>query len=275
MKINDWLRFATDQMAKGGLTDESVKPDDIECDQCGSTLTYYWHSGSTGISYWSLPNCRTCAENERLAAIARRLDDKMRLADVPTPLRELRPSNVPTDKFNEHMHRFASEWSLPDWVAICGPVGTGKTTWATALFNYLLERQPSDAGYGVWTTEAQIFHSCDVAHHKGDYNARQKTFDRYVCADILLIDDLAGSGRKLTDWQGGAMRHLFDMRHSRVRPTFLTTNMPNMGAISERYGQHVASRIYQMTKGLLFLGGPDRRMIDESRGIKPDQTTDR
>ena len=274
MKPNDWLRFASDQMADSGLTNEKVKPDPVPCERCGEVLTFFWHSGATGLSYWSLPGCRSCVEADRLSSIARLLDRKFSIADVPLSLRQLRPSTVGEDRFNEHMHRFAADWSLPDWVAICGPVGTGKTTWATALFNHLLERQPPDAGYGVWTSEAQIFHSCDVAHHTGDYNARQKMFDKYVCADILLIDDLAGSGRKLTDWQGSAIRHLFDTRHARVRPTFMTTNLATLKDISNRYGQHVGSRIYQMTRGLIYLGGPDRRMSNATRGNAPDKGAD-
>ena len=74
---------------------------------------------------------------------------------------------------------------------------------------------------------------------------------------MLLLDDLGGSRRALTEWQGGAIRHLFDHRHKHNLPTFLTTNLTHWAPLAERYGDHVVSRMIDRCGNMTILTGTD------------------
>ena len=256
-QMNHWLRHLHNQMAQKGLTDKANKPEERPCKN-GHPIEYEWKDQGA-VSFWTLQPCEICqsdAEKDRLrTALERRLESTR----VPAMLRWARPDCLAVDERNQHMVQALAEWRPPDWMVVFGPVGTGKTTWLTALFNSLVE-QGADWTGGIWTTEAELFESCDIAHAAEGYTGRQKALRRFIGCPILLLDD-AGAGRaKLTEWQLSSMRHLFDVRHSNGLPTFITTNLEGPAKFAAKYGDHVISRVLQASRRFLYLGGSDRRV---------------
>jgi DNA replication protein DnaC len=259
-EMKNWLANMHNQMAQMGLTDPAKKPDDVPCGTCKTPITYRWVD-SQRHSFWCKGSCWKCREEEEEAKKKERRERRLADAGVPAGFWKL---SLSSPLFSEpdgacaRVQQLVQDWKQPAWVMITGPVGTGKTSWLTALFNYLLIEGNGWDG-SLWVTEADLFERCDAAHHRSGYTARQSAMRPYIDAPLLMIDDLGASRRRLTDWQGGAMRNLFDKRHSAGRPTFITTNMVQLPEMSNRYGEHIMSRILHATNGLVYLGGKDRR----------------
>jgi DNA replication protein DnaC len=150
------------------------------------------------------------------------------------------------DAHNDHVASAVRSWKPPAWLLAVGPVGTGKTSWLTSLFIEQLFTE-SSFSQSLWTTEASLFERADIAHEHHGYTP------------MLMIDDLGASRRRLTEWQGSAMRNLFDVRYSNGLPVFITTNLSVKDLIN-RYGDHIHSRIMSASGGALFVPGRDRRI---------------
>mgnify|MGYP003649145562 CR=1 FL=1 len=154
-----------------------------------------------------------------------------------------------------------------DWLLVSGPVGRGKTTWVTAAFNdwaHKRLRRYKEGGPGhrnppVWVSEAAMFANADRSSVK-NYTGRSTYMHQLVGAPLLVVDDLAGSRKSPTEWQAGAIRHLVAERHANLRPTFMTTNLKTWDELEKHYGDHIVSRMIERTRGIITLGGPDRRL---------------
>lgn len=255
--MKHWLAHMHSQMAKSGLADKDNKPADTECSK-GHALEYQWRSHGD-FSYWSKPECEICKKDELQER--QRLDVERRLVSsrVPKMLQGVRLEQLTVDSDNENMQAAIAQWRAPQWLVVSGPVGTGKTTWLTAHFNRLVELGIYNGA--LWTTESELFETCDIAHAADGYTGRQTSLRRFVTCPLLLLDD-AGAGRpKLTEWQLSSMRHLFDVRHSNGLPTFITTNIPNPDRFADRYGRHVTSRVLHAATKFQYLNGKDRRLV--------------
>ena len=260
--MKNWLANMHSQMAQLGLTDPDSKPDDVPCGTCETPIIYRWVE-SQRYSYWVKGSCWKCREAKQEIRAKEKRESTLKNAGVPGALRRytLSDSLLIPDVRCAHVERLVQDWKAPSWLMVTGPVGTGKTAWLTSLFNYLL-LEGEGWGGSLWVTESDLFALCDAAHHRSGYTARQSTMQPFIEAPILMIDDIGASRRPLTEWQGSAMRNLFDKRHSSHSPTFLTTNIVKESALSNRYGDHTLSRILHATNGLVFLGGADRRNND-------------
>ncbi len=159
-----------------------------------------------------------------------------------------------------------------DWLMVTGPVGRGKTTWLTAAFNDWLQkrvRRYKEGGPGhrnppIWVTEAAMFANAERSG-ASNYSGRAVYMDRLVSTPLLMLDDLAGSRKKPTEWQASAIRHLVAQRHANLRPTLMTTNLGTWEELEDHYGDHIVSRMIERTRGLVTLEGPDRRL----QGVTP------
>ncbi len=269
------------EYAKGrGLLDPDVRPPLRHCpnghelpDELKTTL---------GTTMWfQIQECPTCQKQDAKAHMMDRIIERLTKAGVPEMFQtwttgsgtvnrsEREQLTVDDDNFqarlacSRHPERF--------WVMFSGSVGVGKTTWASALFCDLVDAAELPAGSstrgarvcglnGMWLSEADLFMRCDKEHHTSGYTARTEFLSKVCRSRLLLLDDLGGSRRNLTEWQGGAIRHLIDHRHKHKLPTFLTTNMPHWKHLATRYGDHVVSRMIDRCGSMTILTGGDRRL---------------
>jgi DNA replication protein DnaC len=241
-----------------GLADPDSKPEPVRCGDCGEPSPYTWIPHIT-FGHWTRDECEAC-EKKRLVDQARERDrSALEKAGVPREFWGHRLGHpVNKDEHNEKAYDAVFTWKQPAWLLFVGTVGTGKTSLVTSLLNSLLTGESLWRG-SRWTTEASIFERADIAHDNGGYTARQAVVAPLIRAPLLVIDDIGASRRSLTEWQGSAMRNLFDWRYSNGMPTFMTSNITNHAALASRYGDHIYSRIVSATGGPLTLGGPDRR----------------
>ena len=150
------------------------------------------------------------------------------------------------------------------WLMLAGPVGTGKTTFATATFGDALARRLSkNAHFGertvpIWTTESRFLRMAHVSGTAG-HHARLAYVGRLAIAPILVLDDLGGSRVDLSKWAVSAVRDILDERYANERPTLFTTNLDRWEELDARYGDHIVSRMIERTGGMVILSGKDRR----------------
>jgi DNA replication protein DnaC len=243
-------------MVDRGLTNSTNRPEPTTCNECDGSIDYVWVS-TEDFSYWTKEDCKACAENKRKKDQAARKEAKLKAAGVPLEFWGHTLGTNTEDKHNKHVADALVQWSPPGWVMLSGRVGTGKSSWLTSLFNSCMLWDEHYDG-ARWSTESRIFEGADLAHNEDGYTARQAFVRPYISAPLLFLDDIGASRRKLTEWQGSAMRNLFDERYSQGLATFITTNL-TMEDIRLRYGDHIFSRIRSATGGPYVLDGPDRR----------------
>lgn len=135
-----------------------------------------------------------------------------------------------------------------------GPVGTGKTFAAYAIYRTLKEN-----GKGVKIGNAAKI----LTDIKDDfkYGSRDpyyaSKFDAWVdFTGIMIIDDIGAE--KPTEWALETFYQLINERYENMRPTIFTSNL-TVEEIAGRMGDRIASRIAEMCT-IMKLDGEDRRL---------------
>lgn len=257
--MKKWLDSLYAQLKSKGLTNPDDKPEDVPCGTCDSPIPYTWKSEGR-FQYWNRGVCAPCKEADRLERKEKRRCNTLKIAGVPPGFWSRTLDNpFAVDSRNEGIANRVARWRSPEWVIAAGPVGTGKTSWLTSLFNTVICSSNYWAG-SRWVTESSLFEQADIAHDQHGYTARQASVAPFIRAPLLLLDDIGASRRTLTEWQGSAMRNLFDVRYSNGLPTLMTSNITSPRDLTSRYGGHIYSRMMSASGGITHLGGSDRRM---------------
>ena len=259
------------------------EPPEAYCQVCNSKLETSWQritlqqdtsmphllddSERGLVGFWVISDaCPTCAANDeetknRLALRARYdksgvppIHQKYTLRARTQPCGRV---SLPDSEHQLYAQELCDGYKVPQWVFLGGSVGVGKTTILSALFCDMVLKDRADRSF-LWTTESGLYKKADLAS-EASHAARVRVMSHAASVDILMIDDLAGNRRSLTDWQGGAMRDLIDERHRYQRPTFFTSNLQQWSHVEQRYGSHIVSRMVQSTSGLVLIDGPDLR----------------
>ena len=255
--------------ANPDMTNKDQPPTAKPCPVCETSIEYIWRpmTSRRNRGVWGLGACSGCADQLKRSRHLDYTDELIArsgvpdmfvgwttMRGIPSPLRD----NLVVDQWNDHVRQRSQQYSPPGWVIFAGPVGVGKTTWASSLMCDLIDQRLSGKA-PLWTTEAGLFRSADNAA-AASHSARVRVLQNAIDASFLVLDDIGGSRRDLSPWQGGAMRDLIDERHSHKRPTLLTTNFISWDEVAKRYGDHIVSRMIGASKGMLLMEGPDRRL---------------
>ena len=284
--FNDlWRERFLDHADKAGLLNTDVRLIPRHCPNRHELPDEITHK--YGKAMWvQIQECPSCQKQSAKAEMMDKIIDRLARAGVPEMFQTRTTGTLPSNRserqplnIDDHnltarlaCSRFGeTPWLKTPWLMFAGDVGVGKTTWASALFCDVVDIREQPAGSsnqglrhtgirGQWMSEADLFIRCDQAHHKDGYNARTNYLDMVCKSPLLLMDDLGGSRRSLTEWQGGAMRHLFDHRHKHKLPTFMTTNLVHWKDLAARYGEHVVSRMIDRCSHMTTLTGADRRL---------------
>lgn len=244
-----------------GLGDPNDPPAPRPCADCDTVLAPQWMAGS-GV--WLFPDCGevlACRLKKDQAIAGRAYEAAVNRARIPIPMRHFSlvaregRTVLAVDKKNRLLADACYGWDGSSWLVASGSVGSGKTTWLTALLmEHLMSNPDCDAR---WTSEQRLYRKAAL-HADRSHAGREKVLQEFMDAEVLVLDDLGASRRDLTEWQGGAMRDLLMERHLAAAPTFISTNL-SLDAIGKRYGNHVASRIGELAGGIIVVNGFDRR----------------
>ena len=255
-----------------GHTDHRTPPD-FSCPVCHAQKVTTWQviDSASERGFWTDDSgCVECAAKEEAIRTRFALRKRFDKAGIP-PIHQVytlrsraQPcGRVPLPDLDEQLGAAgaACEYKVPSWICLSGPVGVGKTTILSALLCDLIVKDRCNRSFR-WETEASLFKKADLASDKS-HAARVQVMTDAAESTILMLDDLAGNRRGLTEWQGGAIRDLIDERHRYQRPTFFTTNMNEWKHLEQRYGSHVISRMIEASTGLMHIGGNDLRFGGE------------
>lgn len=240
----------------------------VLCRACSAPRDVTWQDIGGDRGFWTdSTSCAACVSHNEREGMRIALQKRFDTANVPpihrhyTNRQRQQPcarAPLPACVHQTKVREALATYKVPSWVCLAGPVGTGKTTILTALFCDLIVKDRCDRKF-LWHTEAGLFKAADIA---GDtsHGKRMKVMQRAARSDIMLLDDMAGNRRALTDWQGGAIRDLIDERHRYERPTFFTTNLQSWKHLEQRYGSHVISRMLEASTDLAVMEGCDLRL---------------
>ena len=265
-----------------GLDNKYQRPKVRPCLKCLTPLPDNWVMRS-GVGYWEqLDDCPACEAQHRQAVQMDNVIAQFDEAGMPDMFQIWTSSDLSPNSTHRRVlvrdedNRAAWDMSTAfiketPWLILGGTTGVGKTSWASGVFADCVDdmvtnpdsvfhaNQQGRRPKPFWLTEAELFMRADLAHADKGYVARTAFLDKLCRSRLLMIDDLGGNRRALTEWQGGAMRHLFDYRYARSLPTLLTTNL-NWDQLQNRYGKHIISRMLKHCGPMRLLGGDDRRL---------------
>ena len=255
-----------------GHTDVDRAPD-FKCPVCQATKVTTWQHIGDDRGFWTDDtSCVECAAKDEAERTRTMLRKRFDAAGIP-PIHQiytLRSQTQPCGRvslpdvdYQIPAAEIVVEYKVPSWLCLAGPVGVGKTTILTALMCDLIVKDRCNRSFR-WETEASLFKKADIAADKS-HAARVKVMQQAAESTVLMLDDLAGNRRGLTDWQGGAIRDLIDERHRYQRPTLFTTNMISWKHLEQRYGSHIISRMIEASTGLMEIEGADLRYGDKKK----------
>lgn len=180
-------------------------------------------------------------DDERIALILEKIPERYKSVDI-----EQVDEKIRSWLFGEHKDGKG--------LYLYGPVGTGKTHAAYAMYRILMENR----------IHSRIVNSAAMLQDIKDdfkYGARdpyyQSKFDSWVdMKGVLIIDDLGAE--KITDWTLETFYTLINTRYEHKRFTIFTSNY-NVEEIAGRLGDRIASRIVEMCD-VMKLDGKDKRV---------------
>jgi DNA replication protein DnaC len=183
------------------------------------------------------------------------------------------------------VERFAKDYPAAGetGILLMGSSGTGKTHLAVAALRQLMLRGHRARFYDYRELLKELQASYDPDHPVSEMGI----LEAVIGAEILLIDDIGAS--KPSEWARDTMGHILNKRYNEKRVTLLTTNyldgpdaptaplrMPSGQPIpasreetlTERLGQRVRSRLYEMCR-TVELSAPDyRREIRQAGRVR-------
>lgn len=116
-------------------------------------------------------------------------------------------------------------------VVLAGPVGTGKTWLAAAIFN----RAEALGGMCFWARGAGL--AAAIKATWGDYRGEELLTEQLASVDLLVLDDFgiqAGDGGRMSDHVETMYFNIVDARSQADRPTVVTTNMESAELMTNR-----------------------------------------
>jgi DNA replication protein DnaC len=166
---------------------------------------------------------------------------------------------------------------------LMGPCGVGKTHLAVATLRQLMQRghEARFCDYRELLKEIQA--SYDPDHPVSELGVLEPVFE----TEVVLIDDLGAS--KPSPWALETIGHILNKRYNERRVTLLTTNyldaaesaptpirMPSGQAVAparedsltERLGQRVRSRLYEMCRTVEIAAPDYRREIRQAGRVR-------
>ena len=128
-----------------------------------------------------------------------------------------------------------------------GRTGLGKTHLSTAIARTVIER-----GFDVrYDTAQNIFADFEFDRFKSNYGTEAPRSDKYLEADLLIIDDLGTE--TVTQFTLACLYNIINSRQNAGRPTIINTNLGD-GELQDRYNDRIVSRLLGEYRPLLFVG---------------------
>lgn len=166
---------------------------------------------------------------------------------------------------------------------LMGPCGTGKTHLAVAALKQLVLRGHE----GVFYDYRELLKEIQASYNPVSQATEMSVLEPVLNAELLLLDDLGAS--KPSAWALETVGHILNTRYNEKRVTLLTTNyLDSAGApadaarlpsgqpvpahrdetLSERVGQRIRSRLFEMCRTVELVAGDFRQEIRQAGRVR-------
>ncbi len=153
----------------------------------------------------------------------------------------------------EIAQKYADDFSLSSGnLLFFGRTGLGKTHLSTAIARRVIER-----GFDVKYDSAQnVFADFEFDRFKNNYGAEAPRADKYLEADLLIIDDLGTEA--VTQFTVTCLYNIINTRLNAGKPTIINTNLGE-DELATRYNDRIYSRLMGEYQPLIFVGEDIRK----------------
>jgi len=156
-------------------------------------------------------------------------------------------------------------------IILSGVVGGGKTHLLVSVFKIILATMLTDRIQKVSVAQRGSVYGREVPNYmwkrmtslllelKSFFDSNNKDFEYIENLKItraLFIDDLGTEN--ITDWARTIFYEIIDDRYTKLKPTFITTNL-DKDKIAEVYGDRIMSRLWQSSL-IITVKGDDKRL---------------
>lgn len=168
---------------------------------------------------------------------------------------------------------------------LIGPLGTGKTHLAVGVLRALMEQHSVT---GLFVDYRDLLRDIQDSYNSVSETSELQVVRPLLEVDVLLLDELGA--RRPSPWVFDTVSHVLNERYNAVKPTLITTNYreddekkdrtqdgapPNrlgdldgpkvaVPLLSERIGDRLRSRLFEMCKPARTAGPDYRRVVKAS-----------
>ncbi|MEN8154118.1 MAG: ATP-binding protein, partial [Acidobacteriota bacterium] len=138
-----------------------------------------------------------------------------------------------------------------------GETGVGKTRLLCSIATEIFKKNKNaDIYYIDWNEMVREMKSGE-SHTFRDFTSINSLIQRLISAELLLIDELGAS--EPSQWVRDNIYFIINNRYNRQKMTLFATNYPDISndgkpSLSERIGDRIRSRIYEMADTFIVKG---------------------
>lgn len=163
------------------------------------------------------------------------------------------------------MNNFIEQYpAVQEGLILHGKTGVGKTRILSSIASAIVKNSPElDVFYIDWNDLVRDMKSGE-SHNFRDFSIINDLIHKLCHSSLLIIDELGSS--KPSQWVFDNIYYVINYRYNRKKITLFATNYPDETSdgsptLTERVGDRVRSRIYEMAKSY-YLYGLDYRKTD-------------
>lgn len=239
---------------------EKVKQEAVSCDYCHGT----------GWEYVEDRAVRRCRCQEATAYTS--AEQALRAARIPPryagcELTNYYPQGPPnSEQLNSQVmallmgRKFVKEFpSVQQGLLLVGPVGVGKTHLAVSVLKEVIRAKKA---FCLFYDFRDLLKEIQDSYNPVSQNTEMRILEPVYQADVLVLDELGAA--KPTAWVQDTMTHIINTRYNNNRITIFTTNYldnptPPEESLTDRVGERLRSRLYEMCRMIRILGTDYRK----------------
>jgi DNA replication protein DnaC len=161
------------------------------------------------------------------------------------------PRNPSQKRVKEVIKKFIKDYpAVDEGLLLQGAIGLGKTSLLCCIGTELIQKKNADVYYIDWNDLVREMKTGED-HSSRDFNAINNLMTRLVAVDLLLFDEIGAS--KVSPWVYDNIYFMINKRYNNKKITVCATNFYDTPAdgnesLTQRIGDRIRSRLYEMTK---------------------------
>lgn len=174
------------------------------------------------------------------------------------------PKHGTQEKAIKSAKKFIADYPAVDnGLLFQGSTGVGKTLLLCSIGNKLINEKKIDVYYIDWNDLTREMKSGEEAASR-DFSNIGQLIQRLAKVKLLLFDELGSS--KPSPWVLDNIYYLINNRYNESKITLFATNyydekIGNQETLTERIGERIRSRLYEMAETIEIHGSDNRQMV--------------